>query len=142
MNNSPEPAVDRPAILVVEDHTLEQRLLLQLAKKCGFDVEIASNTEEALKAFESGRTFALILMDWKLPGMDGLECTRQIRDLEKDRGYHTPVIAITGRALEGDRKKCLTAGMDDYMSKPFSMEEFRQMLARWAPQPAHKRTFH
>jgi CheY-like chemotaxis protein len=129
--------MEKQSILVVEDHLIEQRLLSQLASKCGFAVEIASTSEEALSAIESGRTFALILMDWKLPGADGLECTKRIRDLEKEKGYHTPVVAITGRALEGDRTKCLVAGMDDYMSKPFTAQQFKQMLCRWVPGTAN-----
>ncbi len=123
----------KPSILVVEDHIIEQKLLLLLAKKYGFEVQIVSTSEEALTELESGKLFSLILMDWKLPGTDGLDCTKRIRELEQSRGYHTPIVAITGRAMEGDKKKCLVAGMDDYMSKPFTAEEFRQMVNRWVP---------
>jgi len=124
----------KPAILVVEDHIVEQKLLALLAKKYGFEVQIVSSSEEALCELESGRLYSLILMDWKLPGTDGLSCTQQIRELEKNRGYHTPIVAITGRALEGDKVRCLGAGMDDYMSKPFTAEQFREMVSRWIPE--------
>jgi CheY-like chemotaxis protein len=135
MNQPAEQTIgNKPRILVVEDHILEQKLLMQLALKCGFEVQVASSSEEAISALANGSTFSLILMDWKLPGIDGLACTKHIRDLEKEKGFHTPVVAITGRALEGDRNKCLVAGMDDYMAKPFTMEEFRQMLSRWVPE--------
>ncbi|HEY9775831.1 MAG TPA: response regulator [Planktothrix sp.] len=127
--------MQKPAILVVEDHVIEQKLLALLAKKYGFDVQIVSSSEEALCELESGRLYSLILMDWKLPGTDGLTCTKKIRELERERGYHTPIIAITGRALEGDKSRCLGAGMDDYMSKPFTAEEFREMVLRWVPEP-------
>jgi CheY-like chemotaxis protein len=132
----------KPAILVVEDHIVEQKLLALLAKKYGFDVQIVSSSEEALTQIQSGRLYSLILMDWKLPGTDGLTCTQMIRELEKDLGYHTPIIAITGRALEGDRTKCLGAGMDDYMSKPFTAEQFREMVTRWVPEPGNKHISH
>jgi two-component system sensor histidine kinase/response regulator len=132
----------KPAILVVEDHIVEQKLLALLAKKYGFEVQIVSSSEEALSQIQSGRLYSLILMDWKLPGTDGLSCTQQIRELEKDLGYHTPIIAITGRALEGDRVKCLGAGMDDYMSKPFTAEQFREMVTRWVPEPGNKHVSH
>lgn len=122
------------AILVVEDHQIEQKLLALLGKKYGFEVQIVSSSEEALSELESGRSFSVILMDWKLPGTDGLACTQKIRELEKAKGYHTPIIAITGRALEGDKNKCLDAGMDDYMSKPFTAEQFHEMLSRWVPE--------
>ncbi len=95
-------------------------------------MQIVSSSEEALSQIESGRLYSLILMDWKLPGSDGLTRTKRIRELEKDKGYHTPIIAITGRALDGDRTRCLVAGMDDYkMSKPFTAEQFREMVSRW-----------
>jgi hypothetical protein len=62
--------------------------------------------------------------------------------MEKGRGYHIPIIAITGRALDGDRGKCLNAGMDDYMSKPFTAEQFREMVTRWVPEPGNKNVSH
>lgn len=123
----------KPSILVVEDHVIEQKLLSLLAQKYGYEVQIVSSSEEALSELESGKLFSLILMDWKLPGTDGLACTKRIREMERDKGYHTPIVAITGRAMDGDKSKCLVAGMDDYMSKPFTAEEFRQMVNRWIP---------
>jgi len=130
--------MEKRSILVVEDHIIEQKLLYLLAKKYGYDVEIVSSSAEAVSKIEKGRLFSLILMDWKLPGTDdGLSCTQKIRELERDKGYHTPIVAITGRAMEGDKGKCLGAGMDDYMSKPFTAEEFRQMVNRWIPDSGH-----
>jgi CheY-like chemotaxis protein len=126
--------MEKPSILVVEDHIIEQKLLALLAKKYGYEVHIVSTSREALTELESGKLYSLILMDWKLPGGDdGLDCTKRIRELERERGYHTPIVAITGRAMDGDKSKCLIAGMDDYMSKPFTAEEFRQMVTRWVP---------
>lgn len=132
----------KPAILVVEDQIIEQKLLSLLAQKYGYEVQIVSSSEEALNEIEAGKLFSVILMDWKLPGIDGLDCTKRIRELERNRGYHTPIVAITGRAMDGDKVKCLGAGMDDYMSKPFSAEEFRQMLNRWIPDSNPEVMFH
>jgi CheY-like chemotaxis protein len=132
----------KPAILVVEDQIIEQKLLSLLAQKYGYDVQIVSSSEEALNEIETGKLFSIILMDWKLPGIDGLDCTKRIRELERNRGYHTPIVAITGRAMDGDKTKCLMSGMDDYMSKPFSAEEFRQMLNRWIPDSNPDVLFH
>jgi CheY-like chemotaxis protein len=132
----------KPSILVVEDHVIEQKLLFLLAQKYGYEVQIVSTSEEALSELESGKLFSLILMDWKLPGTDGLTCTKRIRELEKDKGYHTPIVAITGRAMDGDKSKCLVAGMDDYMSKPFTAEEFRQMVNRWIPDQSAGHSSH
>jgi hypothetical protein len=132
----------KPSILVVEDQIIEQKLLSLLAQKYGYDVQIVSSSEEALNEIETGKLFSIILMDWKLPGIDGLDCTKRIRELERNRGYHTPIVAITGRAMDGDKTKCLGAGMDDYMSKPFSAEEFRQMLNRWIPDSNSEILFH
>jgi CheY-like chemotaxis protein len=134
--------MQKRSILVVEDHVMEQKLLFLLAQKYGYDVQIVSSSEEALSQIESGKLFSLILMDWKLPGTDGLTCAKRIRELEELKGYHTPIVAITGRALEGDRSKCLVAGMDDYMSKPFTAEEFRQMICRWIPDTSSEYSSH
>jgi CheY-like chemotaxis protein len=75
-------------------------------------------------------------MDWKMPDMDGIKCTSIIREQERGTGAHVPIIAVTARALEGDSEKCLQAGMDDYLSKPFSSEDFRRILLKWTYDPA------
>jgi CheY-like chemotaxis protein len=72
-------------------------------------------------------------MDWRMPDMDGLECTRQIRERERRTGGHVPIIAMTANVMDEDRQACLDVGMDDYMSKPFDTSQFRTMLGRWLP---------
>jgi HPt (histidine-containing phosphotransfer) domain-containing protein len=72
-------------------------------------------------------------MDYQMPEMDGIEATRRIRMLDREKGVHTKIVALTARAMEGDREKCLERGMDDYLSKPFTMESMREMLHRWLP---------
>lgn len=128
----------KPRILVVEDHIIEQTIINLLAQKYGYEAHIVSTSEEAMSALSRDEHYSLILMDWRLPGTDGLTATRQIRELEERRGYHTPVIALTARAMDGDKGKCLQAGMDDYMSKPFTAEQFKDMLNRWIPKPGKK----
>lgn len=123
-------------ILIVEDNLTQQKVLAYLAKHHGFDVQIVTTGGEAIACLQRPDQYQLLLMDWTLPDMTGLECTMAIRQLEKDSDRHIPIVAMTGHVLEGDREKCLQAGMDDYLSKPFSANEFLDVLTRWSsPQP-------
>lgn len=110
--------------------------MLILAEKFGFLAVVVSTGQEALNALTACNTcFDAILMDWKMPEMDGIECTKRIRQLEKAIGRRTPIIAVTAHASEDDRKTCLEAGMDHYLSKPFSAEDLRSALLKWAYNP-------
>lgn len=120
-------------ILVVEDNAVLQRVIQLLANKFGVDAEIVSNGQAALSAVHSGERFDAVFMDWRMPDMDGLECTRQIRQRETERGGHVPIIAMTANVMDEDRQACFDVGMDDYMSKPFNSDQFRDMLGRWLP---------
>jgi CheY-like chemotaxis protein len=93
---------------------------------------VAGNGEAALKAF-SEKPYDLILMDCQMPGMDGYEATARIRKLEaSEPGRNaTPIVALTAHALQGDREKCIAAGMDDYLTKPFNLEQLSAALHRW-----------
>jgi CheY-like chemotaxis protein len=77
---------------------------------------------EALRKYESGR-FDLVLMDVQMPEIDGFEATAAIREMERTTGGHVPIVAMTAHALTGDRERCLAAGMDGYIAKPFKVEE-------------------
>ncbi len=122
---------DRPRVLVVEDDPVQQNVFVLLSKTLGFIVHIVPDANEAVRAAECVR-FDAILMDVKLKGDDcGLSCTRQIRELERESGRHTPIIAVTAYAMIGDKETCLQAGMDDYLSKPFMMEELKGKLSFW-----------
>jgi len=82
--------------------------------------------------------YDMVFMDCQMPEMDGFEATKVIRDQEKDNnGRHIPVIALTAHALEGDREECLAAGMDDYLSKPFTHEQLREKLECWIGEELH-----
>ena len=120
-------------ILVVEDNETNQEVVKSMLKKLGCRVSIASNGREAVDAV-SENSYNLIFMDCQMPVMDGYQATADIRRLEdkKEGENYTPIIALTANALEGDREKCLTAGMDDYLSKPFKQDEIRKKIEKWS----------
>jgi PAS domain S-box-containing protein len=106
-------------ILVAEDTPFNQTFILRLLEKNGFHTILVENGHQAVERFKTDPVDA-ILMDVQMPEMDGFEATRQIRKLETQKGGHIPIIAMTAYATEGDRERCLAAGMDDYVSKPIS----------------------
>jgi PAS domain S-box-containing protein len=116
-------------ILLADDNVPSQKVVQQMLKRLGCMVDVASNGIEALQALER-QPYDLVLMDVKMPEMDGLEATRIIRQLWQDN--ELIVIAITAYALEGDREKCLSAGMNEYISKPIKMEELKAILKKFA----------
>lgn len=119
-------------ILIVEDNTAHEMVLRVLCEKFGFTTSFVRSGEEAIDTLMSCPTcYDAVLMDRKLSGMDGCECTRLIRQLEEPLNRRTPIIAITACAMEGDREECLSAGMDDYMTKPFTADGLRKILLRW-----------
>lgn len=109
-------------ILLVEDNLINQRLALSLLQKRGHVVEIANNGRQAISSFAE-KPFDLVLMDVQMPEMNGFEATALIREREQASGKHTPIIAMTAYAMAGDRERCLTAGMDAYLSKPIKAAE-------------------
>ena len=117
------------SLLLVEDGRGNQIVASQFLEDIGHQVVIANNGLEALDALEQG-SFDAILMDMQMPEMDGYETTSQIRDNEMSTGRHIPIIAMTANAMEGDREKCLSYGMDDYLAKPIRAEELYRVLER------------
>ncbi len=119
-------------VLVAEDNSTNQEVAFGMLRKLGCRVDLVSNGREATHAF-SKHTYDLVLMDCQMPVLDGYQATAFIRQKEQEKGLaaHIPIIALTAHALEGDKQKCLTAGMDDYMSKPFRSEEMLVMIERW-----------
>jgi signal transduction histidine kinase/CheY-like chemotaxis protein len=128
-----EPA-ERRKILLVEDNAVNQRLAVRLLEKMGHQVDVADNGLEALAALPSG-AYHLVLMDCQMPEMDGFEATRRIRKSGESWADIT-IVAMTANAMNGDRERCLEAGMDDYMTKPITAEEFRVMVTRWLAECA------
>ncbi len=108
---------EKVRILLAEDNLINQKVATRVLNKLGFNCEIANNGREALDILKV-KDYDLVLMDCQMPEMDGFEATAAIRSWEEKTGAHIPVIAMTANAMQGDREKCLDAGMDDYVSKP------------------------
>ena len=120
-------------VLLVEDNLANQTVGREMLKRLGLETELAVNGLEALKS-SANTHYDLILMDCRMPEMDGFQATRAIRQQERARkAEQTPIIALTANFLEGDRDACLAAGMDDYLSKPITSQTLAKMLSRWLP---------
>jgi PAS domain S-box-containing protein len=112
----------RSRVLLAEDNAVNQILAVRLLEKRGYLVKVAGDGRAAFEAFEREQ-FDVVLMDIQMPGMDGFEATAAIREREKLTGGHIPIIAMTAHAIKGDQERCLSAGMDDYVSKPIRTGE-------------------
>jgi PAS domain S-box-containing protein len=121
-------------ILLADDNFTNQQVALGILKKLGLRADAVANGAEALKALES-LPYDLVLMDVQMPEMDGFEATRWIRNPQSRVVNHQiPIIAMTAHAMQGDRERCLQAGMNDYVSKPISPPALVEVLERWLPQ--------
>jgi CheY-like chemotaxis protein len=130
VEEAPEPAAGPGArVLVAEDNEVNQLVIRGMLDKRGFACDIASDGLEALAKLDRG-TYAAVLMDIQMPEIDGFEATARIRGRETG-GERLPIIAMTASAMEGDRERCLQAGMDDYLSKPLRPDRLDAVLERW-----------
>jgi signal transduction histidine kinase/CheY-like chemotaxis protein len=129
----------RSRVLLAEDNTVNQTLAVRLLEKRGYSVKVAGNGAAALEALEK-EPFDVVLMDIQMPEMDGIQATEAIRAKEKLTGGHIPIIAMTAHALKGDEERCISAGMDRYVSKPIRTSELystiESLLANKGPAPA------
>lgn len=116
-------------ILLVEDDFSNQKVIQKTLEKEGYAVQIAENGQEALSALQAD-TYDLIIMDVKMPVMDGVEATRKIRDLDSSI-KDIPIIALTAYAMQGEQSKIMQAGMNDYIVKPMDREELKQVLSKY-----------
>ncbi len=130
------PQAALPRVLVAEDNEVNQLILCEALKRLGFDVELAGDGRQAEQAFEPGR-YTLVLMDCQMPEMDGYDAASAIRWRERQdvAGSRVPIVALTAHALEGDRQRCLDAGMDDHLAKPYTLEDLRLTTRRWTGHP-------
>jgi len=140
-SSPPDPARTVPGrILLAEDNPVNQEVAVAMLELLGHRVEVASDGHEALEALER-TSFDLVLMDCQMPGPDGFEATARLREneagadaAEASGSRRVPVVAITASAMQGDRERCLAAGMDDYLSKPFTLPQLGSVLAKWLPE--------
>ena len=119
-------------ILVAEDNATNREVIQRQLNLLGFAAEVA---EDGVVAFDMwrARSYGLVVTDCHMPNKDGFELTQMIRDVERELGTHTPIVALTANALVGEAERCLNAGMDDYLSKPVGLGKLRQTLLRWLP---------
>ncbi len=117
------------AVLVVDDDSASGVVAVKLLQKLGYHAELVTNGAEAVAAFVPGR-YSHILMDIAMPVMDGLSAVGKIREIEATTGHHVPITAFTANVMPGDRERCLAAGMDDFLAKPFKRDELAAKIAR------------
>ncbi|MGE3530238.1 MAG: ATP-binding protein [Steroidobacteraceae bacterium] len=129
-------AEHRPQILLVEDNPINQEVAKALLETLDCDCIVAENGLQAVAALTQTHAFDLVLMDCQMPELDGYEATRRVRRFESTQGLHVPIVALTANAMVGDRELCLTAGMDDFLSKPFHLHELGALLGKWCPAHA------
>ncbi|MED5463892.1 MAG: response regulator, partial [Myxococcota bacterium] len=123
------------AVLLVEDNLVNQEVSMGILQDLGYRPELAENGNEAVEKLSGGdHDFSAVLMDCQMPVLDGYQATELIRQRERGAA-RIPIIAMTSRAMSGDRDKALAAGMDDYITKPASPERLNSILAKWIKAP-------
>ena len=118
-------------ILLAEDNLVNQQVALGMLLKLGVEADVANNGREAYDSV-CANEYDLVLMDCQMPEMSGFEATESVRSIDGEKS-ETTIIALTANAMEGDREKCIDAGMDDYLAKPFKPESLKEMLEKWLP---------
>jgi CheY-like chemotaxis protein len=129
--DAPQRRGTAPVVLVAEDSPINQALAVGMLEHCGCRAEVACTGLEALEML-AARRYDAVLMDCQMPDMDGYTAALELRRRESDT-QHTPIIALTAQAAEGDRERCLESGMDDYLRKPVGLDLLIQTVRRWLP---------
>ena len=118
-------------ILLAEDGLVNQKVAVNLLEQRGHKVTVANNGQEAVDALDI-ESFDVVLMDVQMPELDGMAATRKIREMEEKKGGRVPIIALTAHAMKGDKERFLDAGMDDYISKPLSVQILYRIISSYA----------
>jgi PAS domain S-box-containing protein len=126
----PDPGISGARVLLAEDNPVNREVAVCMLEQLGCQVVAVEYGQEAVTQAESGR-FDVVLMDCQMPEMDGFSAARAIRQGEQRTGRHVPIVALTAHAIDNNRERCLAAGMDDYMSKPFTQAQLGQMVQKW-----------
>jgi CheY-like chemotaxis protein len=132
---SPPPAPASGRVLLAEDNEVNREIAIAMLRGLGLSVDLAINGCEAVQLVQD-KQYQLVLMDCQMPDMDGFEAATIIRSFESKQDIgskrkRVPIVALTANAMTGDRDRCLIAGMDDYLSKPYMLEDLRQIIGRW-----------
>ncbi|MDQ7015357.1 MAG: EAL domain-containing protein, partial [Gammaproteobacteria bacterium] len=138
-NNEVKQSLEKPKgnVLLAEDNLVNQEVALGMLEILGYQTTVANNGLEALKRLEQ-HNFELVFMDCHMPEMDGFCATQQWRHIEQQQGLtRTPIIALTADIQKGVQQQCLTAGMDDYLSKPFNQQQLQKKLKQWQADDTH-----
>lgn len=142
--------MDRPSVLVVEDNEIQRKVISLLAEEFGYDAVLAASCAEACDLFATATgKFRVVLMDFRLPDLNGAECSVCIRNIVRSNTntsaptalHRLPIVAMTGYVDMHSRERCLAAGFDDCLIKPFSSRELRDVLERWAPKESNVISF-
>jgi CheY-like chemotaxis protein len=126
-NRAHSTAGAAPRILMAEDNPINQRVGKLILQRAGYAIDLVADGSEAVEAQRSN-AYDIILMDCQMPSMDGFEASRAIRELG---GAQPVIIAVTANAFVGERERCLSAGMDDYLSKPFQADQLISLVKKW-----------
>jgi DNA-binding response OmpR family regulator len=123
--------VTKDKILIIEDNPTQQVVYEALAKRAGVESKIIDNGLDAVTEISKSDDYALVIVDWQIFDIDGLECTRQIRKYEVDKGKHIPIVAISALGRDDAKKQFLEAGADEYYIKPFTVEDFDSIIRKY-----------
>jgi PAS domain S-box-containing protein len=123
-------------ILMAEDNLVNREVAIDMLEELGFEVVTAENGQQAIEQYHATKP-DLVLMDGQMPQLDGYEATRRLRRDEQESGTHVPIVAMTAHAFPEDRRKCMSSGMDDYLAKPFTIENLNAVLCRWLKTKEH-----
>lgn len=134
--NSQNEIASNPKILVVEDNLVNQKVIRIILERGGYHYEIAQDGLEAIEKYQSDK-YDLVLMDCQMPNLDGLSASIKIRELESiDKKSRCSIVAMTANAMKGDRERCLAAGMDDFLAKPFKSQDLISIISQWGNKNA------